>query len=646
MIFYFDLETRSRASLKDVGTMKYSLDPSTEVTVFAWAVDNNPVQVWHHTEPFPEELKNILEVMNPYIKVAHNAYFDLVILFNVFLKDHNIDIGLHWQEPSLIIDTMALGHHYRFGGSLDFLGKRLFNISKDTEGRKLMLKQHRLNRKTGDFIELNADEIESFKRYAKIDVELCRRIKGNLFDLPDREKRVFEWTLNRNMYGIRVDEELLRIMNEIVTYGKEIIEEEFKEITGLKLGSIKFKDWLQPHFTEEIENLQAENIPKLYNTEGIPPHVNEALRLKMLGSATSLSKVKKGMDIKTNGRIYETLRYHKAVNKRWGGLGIQIQNFPRTEEKQILNPAGPNFLTLVKEYHALGLLDLDWVKQNLRRIWLPNEGEKFYSGDFGRIEPETHFWFCGLGPTPNGWYETMAANIYNIPVEDITKDSKERMVGKIVCLAAGYGMGKDRFKNEMSVHGIEVTLEEAKKAIDSFRAAHPALVASWYQVENAFKHALTHQTDAMITLGGTAKLIFRYKKKTSSGENNNISIELPSGGKLYYRSVYITKEYNADKDRFYDKITYRDVKGIKSKLYGGKLVENIVSAMARELLVSSMLRLEKAGFEVLGSVHDEIWASGEEGRLQEFKTIMETKPSPAKDIRLVADCIEGDRYLK
>ena len=645
--FYFDLETRSILDLKKVGTVKYARDMATEITVFAWAVDDMPVRYWHYKDDVPHDLIEILENPIPYEKIAHNVLFDMELVRNNFAVnfDH-IKLAEHWRYAPTYTDTQAIALNKRIGDSLDDVGFRLFNRGKNKEGRQLMLKQTRINPKTNKYIELDYEEREKFIKYAVEDVALCRAIHKKLPKLDDMEKKIFEWTLKRNSLGIRVDTRLLNAMDRINKYQLERMEKRFKEVTGLKMGSQKFIHWLRMHIPYGIPNLQAQTIRSLLGIKEIPAIAREMLQIRQASSLSSIAKVKAALTMSDDDRIHNNLKYHKAQTKRWAGQGVQPQNFPRTVGKQEIDPAAPDFIDRVEMAESFGLLDLKWVKNNLRRMWLPDPGKKFYCGDFSKIEPEVIFWYTGMGRVPDKWYEKTASAIYNVDYNEIGKESRKRHIGKTACLSCSYQAGPERFREMVQGSGTQITEREAKKAVIGYRRAHPGVVSMWYSLRDAFKYVLESGREMNVSFGGEPTI--NIKKLNYAMVNSSIMITLPSGGKLYYHDVWISEEMRIidGVKKKVKVINYLNANGAKDKLYGGKLTEHIVSATSRDLLAQAILRLERSGFKVLCSVHDEVWASADEGQLEKFNELLDHRPSWGQNIHIESDCMVGDRYLK
>jgi DNA polymerase len=360
------------------------------------------------------------------------------------------------------------------------------------------------------------------------------------------------------------------------------------------------------------------------------------------------------------GRIYGILAYHFTQTKRWAGRGIQIQNFPRVDnskaDKLNFDMDTVDLTSIVHEMRP-GLKDpIGFVKNLLRRIWIPSPGKTFYCGDWAKVEPTVLFWLVGLGDIPKKWYEEMAAEIYGMSLADIGKDSEERQVGKTANLSCGYGSGWKSFKEKLYIDtGITLTDEMAKQVVWAYRNKYKEVSQFWTDLQAGFRKAIYGETSALCD-GKVHIMPMQHPWK-------GVQIRLPSGSYLYYHGAKESlQEYEEEvttvtmgvPSTFKVKKTRQALSYLADQgqgriaydyVYGGLLAENVCSAIGRDLIVPSIWRLEGAGFEVLGSIHDELWGEAEEGRDKEFTQLMCVNPSWC-DMKIEADLKVGRRYLK
>lgn len=660
--FFFDFETRSRLDIKQVGSVKYALHESTQATLITYCFSRTgELRHWHYQDgPLPSDLVQVINSPEQYNFIAYNIGFDYLIWMHAFASK----LGMIVKNIPIenIHDAMSITNHFRCGSSLEASAKILgIPLQKHKEGRRLMLKQCKPNAK-GIFPELNDDEKKHFIRYGLLDTRILREIYYRCPALPPQERWIFEWTFLRNLKGIKIDMALVDEMHDIVEKNYPMAEQQFRYFTGQSFGiksAAKCKEWFSQYWPG-IENMRKDTIrDMLMDIEGKPEHAVNALRIKEMAGSGSIAKVAVAKNQSYAGRIYQTLVHHKAQTKRFAGMGIQIHNLPRPtktiDDHLMFELNRPEIANDLKAVRAHLQSPLQFVKNLLRRIWIPDNGLYFYCGDFSKVEPTVLYWLSGMGDLSPTAYEEMAAAIYDMDILQIGKDSEERQIGKAAVLGAGYGMGHKKFRSDVyEKTGIILSEEMAQHVIKTYRKLNKLVAEMWHALEDAFRRAIKGETTSVCQ----GKILVGPMGYPHKG----VQIRLPSGGMLYYHNAYtkferetmdivtivdgqarIDKKY-VDRENIYyvgDKNGPANI-----KIYGGQLTEHVVSATSRELLTPSMWRLEQNGFEVLCTVHDEIWAQAEIGRDEEFKRLMIERPSWAKEIALDAGLDNGHRYLK
>lgn len=634
--FFFDFETRSRADLKKVGTVNYATDPSTEATLLTWAFGKDgEVKVWKRGEPIHPDIIEVATNPERFHFIAHNVLFDYMIWTVPFAR---LIPGMKRPSIKNITCNMALTNYNRIGGALDSAAAMLrLPYSKDKEGRRLMLKQCKplsVGKQKGEFYELTPEEMVHFVRYGIIDTKLLRDVYYKCNLLPASERWGFEWTFARNLRGVRIDMELLGVMEEVLAVEIPRLKDEFRSITGFEVGQrVKCLAFFGHFFG--MENMQSATVDEVLDRDNshVNPRVVRALEIKKEVGSTSLAKVPVARRHNFGGRLYDIWNFALAHTRRWAGKGIQPQNFPRTDDIVLLKDL--NIINLADKVREIkGLVDdgCKLVKDLLRRLWLPDIGKVFYCGDFSKIEPTVLFWLLNMGPLSKYWYEEMAAEIYGVKVGDIGKESEERQVGKGAALGSGYGQGAKGFQTQQRTNaGLKLDIELCNRAVQAYRRKHWQVPEFWKLLEMAFRTALQGQTASLCD----GKLHFMPLEKPLRG----VKIRLPSGSFLFYPGAK-----QKDGKLCYDVFERGAVHS--EKTYGGKLCENVVSAIARDIMLSSMFKLEEAGFEGLGTVHDEVWSQSDAGKDKLYEVTMCTIPSWCSDMHVTVDSKNGVRYLK
>lgn len=657
--FIFDFETRSRADLKDVGSVKYACDPSTEATLITYTFGRtSPIFAWRKGQVIPASLLDVMQNPHKYRFIAWNLGFDYMIWTQVFAKNY--------PRPILanLDDAMALSTEYRTGASLASAANMLnLPINKDQDGRRLMLKQCKPNSRTGQFIELTDEEWVIFERYGIMDTRILRDVYYRLPSLSEPERYAFEWTFRRNLRGLPLDEALVDELDSIVKENMPKLTAEFDMLVGFKCkmnSPVKCKEFFKQYYPW-IENLQADTVRDMLaeDPNKVPKEIRRALEIKDLAGSTSIAKITTAIDQKHLGRIYGILAYGYTQTKRWAGRGIQVQNFPRPDSSlmdSIDFDMNLHDLTAYVRSVRGELKDpIGFAKNMLRRIWIPTPGNMFYCGDFSKVEPSVLFWLTGIGPIPKKWYEEMAAEIYNLDVNQVSKDGEERQVGKAAALSCGYGTGWKGFRDSQKKAGLDISDDLAKQVVHAYRRKYKPVADMWRDLEMGFRKAIRGEASKLCD----GKVFIMPMQHPWKG----VKIRLPSGSYLYYHQAYETTEefmedvfemqgtqvvkYQLKKTRTVMKYMSDQGQGRigYEYIYGGLLCENVVSATARDILVPAMWRLENADFDVLNVVHDEIWADAKAGREEEFNKLMCVNPSWC-DMEIGSDLKCGVRYLK
>jgi len=677
---FLDFETRSHADLKIVGPVNYAFDPSTQATVITWCFGRTGmVKAWRIGMPFPQELVDVAANPHKYNINAFNLQFDFLIWSVVFCRQFP-EVRFVRPQVENLSDTMAIAAHFRMGNSLDIVAKMLrLPYQKDTgEGKKLMLKQAKYG-------ELTEAEWEIFMRYAVLDTAVLRSAYYAMPDMPPQERWAWEWTFKRNLRGLTVDLKLVEALNLIKTHFTPRLLQEFASLTGGKSAKSP-KQCLQffQLYYPEITNMQAQTVDELMlDDRPVPPFVRKALDIKYLTGSTSLSKIDVALRHHRNSVIYAFLAFSHAQTKRWAGRGIQVQNFARFD-KDVEDKIDFELNRHDISAEVLAKVDtlkdpLGFVKNLLRRIWVPSAGKTFYCGDWAKIEPTALFWLLDLGPIPKHWYEETAAAVYNMSPDQVIalgKDSFERQIGKMANLSCQYGSGWKSFKKAVKKDaGLVIPPELAKHTVKTYRSKYHQVAQFWKDLENGFRKAIYEparrewvapsDNGEYVTPGYWTNIPEKFPTTTvlcngkivispMKSPTTGVQIRLPSGGILYYPGARIHENkqvYDEDNDRWFwtRAITYLSDEGkriVEKNIYGGMICENVVSATAQQIIAPAVFRLEEAGFDVLNLVHDELWAEAEAGRLEEFQRLFEVRPNWCRDMHIGSEVNTAIRYLK
>jgi DNA polymerase len=352
-----------------------------------------------------------------------------------------------------------------------------------------------------------------------------------------------------------------------------------------------------------------------------------------------------------------SLNFNATVHGRWGGAGVQPHNFPRgtlkyKDEDGNEHDLAPYAAELIKQGTSLEFLRSQFEDPTevfvscLRTMIVPDEGKELFVTDFAAIEARVLFWLanhekgCQAFVEKRKMYEELAMVIFNrTSISKVMKD--ERFVGKQAFLGSGYGMGWKKFQKTCEDFGQPVSVEVAKKAIDGYRKLHAPVVKLWGNLERVAIAAVEnpHKT-------------FKINKTEWFMEGKFLVCRLPSGRCLYYYGAevkYQRTPWGESKACLYHwTVDSKTKKWVFTKTWGGVLTQNCVGGISRDLLAASMVRQEKAGYEINLTVHDEVVANRNigEGDLDEFNKLMKMVPKWGAGIPMAVEGFVGQRYHK
>ena len=660
-----DLETYSDVDLKKCGVHKYVESDTFEVLLFAYAFDDEPVKVidFANGEKIPYELS--LQLYDQTVtKTAYNAAFEMTCLNKILNAQLERD---QWRCTS--VHALYLG----LPGSLGEVGKVLGlgdDKQKLTSGwaliRYFCLPCKPTLKNGGRVRNLphhDPDKWTLFKEYCARDVESEREIATRLakFPVPDKEWEL--WRLDQRMMslGIKVDRELVNAAIECDGIFKERMNAEAIALTGLDNPNSRNQllKWLQVEEDDDtIVDLTKKSVPKVLESTDSET-VRRVLELRQEMAKTSVSKyhaMSRAMCDKDDSVKGLTQFYGANRTGRWAGRLVQVQNLPQNKLKDL--DLARNLLKS-RDYETLELLFgnvPDTLSQLIRTAFVAREGCRYIIVDFSAIEARVIAWMAwcqwrlDVFATHGKIYEASAEQMFKLPAGSVTKKSPYRQKGKISELALGYQGGAGALK---TMGAIEMGLkeEELEPIKEAWRAANPEIVQFWYACERSAKDAVMGKKLVSLPIAGKrASLVFEY-------ESGFLTVQLPSKRKLYYVKPRIEGK-DLLRENFvvaragsltYEGQDQKTKQWTRLSTYGGKLVENITQAVARDCLAESMLALNAAGYTQLATVHDEIIIEThkrETRTLKKAEGIMGRSIDWAPNLPLRGDGFETNYYMK
>jgi DNA polymerase len=650
-----DVETYSPIDLAKCGAYKYAESPDFEVLLFGYSADGGAVRVVDlaNGETVPREVIDAL-TDDGVEKWAHNSAFERVCLSR-WLRDqgvsldpfadnhHSADVlGLaRFLNPESWRCSMIWCAYMGLPLSLENAGAALgLDKQKMTEGRKL-IRKYCLPPKAEPQYGLTDDgDWEMFKSYNRRDVEAEMAIKKKLakFPVPDDEWELYAIDQRINDAGVRLDMALVRNAIAADERSRSALLEKMRELTELDNPNsvAQMKDWLAENGVE-TETLGKKAVADLLKTAPAP--LGEALSLRQSLAKSSVSKYRAMENcVCADDRVRGIFQFYGANRTgRWSGRLLQPQNLPQNhmpdlEKARNLVKSG-DFAALESLYDSVP----EALSELIRTAFVPRDGRKFIVADFSAIEARVIAWLAGetwrneVFATHGKIYEASASQMFNVPIEEVTKGSPLRQKGKIAELALGYGGSVGALK---SMGALEMGLaeDELKPLVTAWRSANPNIVKLWWDIDHAAMTAVRDKT-ATETHG------IKFSRKSGL-----LFITLPSGRRLAYVKPRIGE------NRFGgDCVTYEGVGNMRKweriDSYGPKFTENIIQAISRDILAYALRTFRCC--DVVMHCHDEVVIEADERvNLDVVCEQMSRVPPWAEGLLLRADGYETAFYKK
>jgi DNA polymerase len=677
-----DYETRSEVNLKKCGGFEYANHQSTQVLCASWRVgtkaelreqvvskmawddlhpqprvEPNPfaAQIWSPAFDKPTKISGLLACLtNPEIQVvAHNAFFEQAITRFVLSR-------YPWAHPRVEdlphdrwICTASMAAALALPRNLENACLALnLPIKKDMDGNRL-IKKYCKPRKASKNNQAKyhnlARDLKRIMLYCQNDVDAETLLFLAIPELNETERKM--WLLDQkiNFRGFEVDRKLVSKTLRMISEETKTLNERTKDLTDGAVYSTTqrdaVKDWLE---SQEmfLPDLQAKTVKDALAANLVKGPAKEILEIRQAVSMTSTKKYHAfEMRSRTDGRLRDMLMYHGASTGRWSGVGVQPQNFPRGNIKDT------DFATEV-----VGDGDLEWVRclyghpmnvfsSCLRGMIKASEDKELFCGDYAAIEARVLFWVAdhiqGLQAFKDNrpLYEEMAVAIYNVVIGAVTW--LQRDIGKRAVLGCGFGMGWKKFKLTCEKFGVIIDDDLAQTAVSAYRSMHKPVTKLWSNLEKV----------AVAAIQNPGKKL-RINHTTWWVKDRFLWCELPSGRRLAYFGPEVRYESTPwDEKRpviYHWGVDQYTRKWTLAKTYGGKLCENVVQAIARDLMAAAMLRCEDVGYELLLTVHDELLTERrkDQGDLDEFKNLMAEVPEWGIGLPVKVEAWKGPRYHK
>lgn len=658
MIMGVDIETYSSVDLVKSGVRPYTEAPDFAILLIAYQVGDGPTMLIDlaaggEGEPsllppvasdlIPGDLEDFLVMLTSpnVVKTAYNASFERTCLARHFGRPMPPE---QWRCTMVQAATLGLP------GTLGQVGAALgLGQQKMTEGKELIRYFCKPTKDGVRHLPQDAPEKwETFRRYCVRDVDVETDIRHRLARYPRPQAELDAWALDQriNDRGVRLDPVLVEKALELDAAYTGRLLAEAKAITGLENpnSGAQLSRWLETKGLQ-VTSLDKKAVPELL-AAAPDDSTRRALQLRQELAKTSVKKyeaMRRGLC--EDGRAHNILQFYGAGRTgRWAGRLVQVQNLPQNKLPDLETAR-----ELVRN-GEFDLLELAYgsppfvLSQLIRTAFIPSEGCRFIVCDYSAIEARVLAWLAGEKWVLDVFrgdgliYEATASQMFHVPKDDIKKGGPHadlRPKGKVATLACGYQGSVGALIN-MGALGSGIPEEELPVIVKHWRKANPHIVRYWYDVEDAAIRAV--QGEKVALAHG-----IRF-----ACEGDFLFITLPSGRRLAYYKPELRPEPKFDKLG----LTYLGTDNAKHytrlKTYGGKLVENITQATARDCLRDAMAALDAAGYPIVFTVHDEVVIDHPigSGSLEEVREIM-GRPVPwAPGLPLDAAGDEMAFYMK
>lgn len=487
--------------------------------------------------------------------------------------------------------------------------------------------------------------------YNKQDVLAEEALSHAVPDLNDAETEVFLTDQDTNERGFELDSEAIQTALRLLEREQDDLNAELRTLTGDAVPKATNRAKLAKWCSEQgvtLPDTTAETLDRYLDWGGLPANVHRALTiLRTLGRSSTAKFEAMDKWLCPDGRAHGGLLYHAASTGRWGGQGIQPQNFPKGHIKdwdmstawEILKTEDVDLIRCV--YGSLA----EPLSQALRGAIVATPGMSLYVADYASIEARVLLWLAededALEIFRKGGdiYCEMASSIYHRVITK--KDKDERQLGKVAILGLGYQMGAAKFVDTAATYGITISEAFSREVVIAYREKFWRVKNLWQDQETA---AIAAAVDPYNTVQCGRVLWYSNKKY--------LYCELPSGRRLAYPFPEVGEQMT-NWGELRPQLTFMGINPLTHKwqrqhTYGGMLVENIVQAISRDLMAAALVRCEQSDtFYPVLSVHDELIGEGLPGHdVKEFEALMATVPDWAEGCPVAAEGWTGERYKK
>jgi DNA polymerase len=613
---HIDIETYSSVDITTCGSYKYFESLDFEILMIAYSFDEEPVRIVDlaNDEKIPTRL--MLGFEDPNVeKWAHNANFER----NAF-KTYGIDVPVaQWYCSAVKSAYCGLPL------SLDGVSKalKLGDLGKSADGKALIkyfscpVKPTKVNgMRTRNYPHHDPEKWERFKEYCKQDVEAERTIDNRLarYKIPETERLNYILDQKINDRGVLIDTVLASNAVDFDNLNVTELTARAKELTGLDNPNspAQLKKWLG------CDSLTKDSVTEMLE-EATDAIVKEVLEIRQKLGKTSIKKYLAMLNGVCDDLRVRGIHQFYGANRtgRWAGRMVQPQNMPKNfikfleEARNVVRSGNYDLCTLL--YDEISNI----LSQLTRTAIIASPGMTLCVADFSAIEARVIAWLSGeqwrlkVFSTHGKIYEASASKMFSVPIEDVTKDSDYRAKGKVAELALGYQGAVGALKT-MGGEAMGLSELEMDTIVKKWRKANPAIVQLWADLESC----------AMRSIETKSKIVSIHKGIVFETNDEVMAIKLPSGRRLFYQQPSFTVNKWGKKSIRYRGMNQETKQWEYVDTYGGKITENIVQAIARDLLADAMREMDSQDIDIVMHVHDEAVAESLESEADKTLELM------------------------
>ena len=635
MDIILDFETYCDLPIKEVGAYKYITHESFKPLCMAYC-EFDPINMTKGETELITDFSSLSELLSPYNYIwAVNAAFDWQVANTIYYSPLN-----RWKDVQVVMSKFSLP----FG--LKEAAKVLETPVQKQPLGPVILKRCCTN---SSYNPGPADYTQLYD-YCKQDVDTTFEVLKACpsIVISNREWNLWRSTVEMDQRGLPVDVELAKHVKLRTEAFKETLCDDMANLTdGVITKPTQTKrilTWLQKKGLD-AKNVTAKTVEELLQRNNLPEDCRHILQARQAANHSSVAKFTKLLDMEVDGKLHNYIKYGATSTQRWAGAGYQVHSLPKATVK---DPEA-----LIAKFKNFEEIDnpLESAKALCRSVITAPTGQLIYQGDYSSIEYVLLTWLAGEkealkrfkeGKSP---YIDMASFLYNKPYEAIDKhaiDNLEYFLGKQAVLGCGYQMGAKRFRETCQNYGVEISPKLASFAVKGYRKKYRHITNLWKGLHNIAVYAIENPGSCFTYK--SCSFVSKYDKRNVFW----LQIKIPSGTSLYYHSPEISQGAYGPEIKHMGQVNY---KWSRRFLSPGRITENIIQKLARDIIGTAILNVDKLpNFDLLMTVHDELVALGPEENpeenLRNFLNCITQRDTWAKDVPLKAGGFYARRYKK